>query len=1272
MSPAPDTHKNLALDLPLRGTRLIEASAGTGKTFTIALLYVRLVLGHGQPTGESPGRDNGFSRTLVPPEILVVTFTEAASLELRDRIRHRLVEATEAFRAQEDDDLGERDPLLAQLRADFPPETWPHCARRLELAAEWMDDAAISTIHSWAQRMLREHAFDSGRLFRQELVKDLTEPTLEAVADYWRTRVYPLDAAQAAAFLALFPSPQRLYRDLRGLLQRDDASLVYAGEPLEGEDYRAPLAHLGACGASLHASELRAREAWARDAAQLNETLQDLRPRLNGTRFRGKNDDATFAGWLEELHRWGRGELSLKDTAFVKKLARSQLQLNQREEPPALPLFEHLDSWHRARAEADDLQRSLYPLVLADARDWVSRRLAEQLETRAQMSFDDMIRGLAEALEGPAGESLAARIRVQFPVAMIDEFQDTDPAQYRIFAAIYGVGNPAPGREPAAGTAGGDDDTALILIGDPKQAIYGFRGGDIHTYLAARHATRGSHYSLDTNFRSSQAAVNAVNHLFLRAEETHERGAFRFARSGHAEDNPLPFHEVQARGRREQWLLRDQPVAALTGWLLPGDSDSGLLGKTDYLREAARHSANRIADWLNLAAEGACGFGGPGEGAPTPLRARDVAILVRDRGEARAIREALAERGLSSVYLSDRDSVFDSPEARDLLHWLRAMASPESVSTLRSALATATLGLSLSQLDLLQRDEAAWERAQEGFVGYRQRWQRQGVLPALRQLLHDYKVPEHLLAGPRGERRLTNLLHLAEWAQQASDTLDGDHALVRLLAEHIEEPGQDEQILRLESDADLIQVVTIFKSKGLEYPVVVLPFICTFREVTAKSGRPLFHRDETPLLELAPKKELARDSFEAADDERLAEEVRLLYVALTRARHATFLGLAALKTGNAKTAELHKSALGYLLAGNEKIDDLQALRGCWQRLGRNCRDIVLDESDSRDTRYQLIAECVAQHPARSPSHRSFRPWWIASYSALQQRAGATPETFEAEVRDEEHRLNEPRVGTVGEQALPRPGSLHAFPRGPEPGTFLHAVLESLANAGFEQALGDAGLQEQLLERCRRRGWELHVPALQSGMRDWLTTPLAAEGEDGPTLESLRHYRAEPDFWFATTRASTADLDQRVSQGVFPGETRPALRRQQLNGLMKGFIDLLLEHEGCYYVIDWKSNWLGADDSAYQMPAMQRALLDKRYDLQLAIYLVALHRHLRHSLGADYDYERHVGGAMLVFLRGIRAPSRGVVRIKPPRAVVEAWDDCLAGDSVADGTVEEQA
>lgn len=1252
----------VALTLPLAGSQLIEASAGTGKTFTIALLYVRLVLGHGQPDRDLSQTGTGFSRPLVPPEILVVTFTEAASLELRNRIRERLVQATEAFRSlDETDGLAGKDPLLAALRGDFPLNAWPRCARSLQMAAEWMDEAAISTIHSWAQRMLKEHAFDSGKLFRQDIVKDLTELTLQAVTDYWRSRVYPLSEPLAAVMVALFRSPQGLHSQLRKLLQRGDATLVFAGQPVVAGNLDAILVRVARSREALRAAEVLAREAYRQSADEVQDILQQLRGMMNGTSFKGVKDDEIFAGWLNELADWGAGQRSLQEAPFVQKLAPARLKLKKGGVLPEMAVFDALQTWHEQQAAEEQAQLELQPAVLAEARDWVSQRLAAQLDAQAQMGFDGMIRGLASALDGDAGEALAQRIRLQFPVAMIDEFQDTDPAQYRIFQRIYSVGSATR-------------DTALILIGDPKQAIYGFRGGDIHTYLAARQATQGCHHTLGTNFRSSAAVVDAVNQLFAGAETAYPRAAFRFADPDKREQNPLPFHRVEANGRSEQLLLHGEPAPALTGWLLPGDGGSGCLdgsvNKKAYLRAAARHCANRIAGWLNQTQN--TGFRAGIDTELTPLKAGDIAVLVRDRKEAKAIREALNTCGLASVYLSDRDSVFATPEARDLHHWLQAMASPEDPSVLRVALATATLGRTLGWLDALQRDELAWEEIQERFIRYRQLWQRRGVLPALRQLLHDFHVPEALLAQGQGERALTNLLHLAEWAQQASDSLDGDHALVRLLAEHLAEPGADEQVLRLESDADLIQVVTIFKSKGLEYPLVALPFLCTYREVEARYGSPLYHLAHQPVLELAAKKELAREGFQRADDERLSEEVRLLYVALTRARFATFVGLAPLAVGNSKTATLHKSALGYLLAGGEKIPDLHSLRACWQAQTERCAHIHLEESGSAFTPHQSSLSPPALTSARLAAHAAFKPWWIASYSALRHLGSEqAPETADAEVRDEER---EPEVGPHRQHAALHPAadSLHAFPRGPEPGTFLHGVLEDLANKGFSRAPADEALLAQIAERCRKRGWETHIPALHRGIQAWLQTPLAQEGKSGPTLAHLQRYRAEPDFWFATANTGTVAVDRLLQAGLFPGLPRPPLGERRLNGLMKGFIDLLAEHEGRFYVIDWKSTWLGADDSAYHREAMQSALLDKRYDLQLAIYLVALHRHLRLTLAEHYDYERDVGGAMLVFLRGIDAPSRGVVTIKPPLPFIQALDDCLAGAEPRDAAWEHSA
>ncbi len=1222
---------SLVLDLPLRGSRLIEASAGTGKTFTIALLYVRLVLGHGAADDDSHTRDNGFSRPLTPPEVLVVTFTEAATQELKTRIRDRLVDAAQAFREDpETADWGSEDPLLA-LRNEYPAEAWTSCARRLQMAAEWMDDAAVSTIHSWCYRMLSEHAFDSGSLFSQTLVADQSELITTAIQDYWRSRFYPLAPAMATLVYETFDSPGTLEKALRPLLKREESRLEFKQVPVDMTSLPEKLAAAGNNVHEARQAEDRAREAWQAAAAELREVLQGLRPAMNGNSFRGKDDDTTFSGWLEDVQAWADGG---EPTGFVKKLGRSALKLKKGHSVPDHSFFDRVEEWQSAALAIPDLK----PHILADARDWVISRMGQVLESRAEMGFDDLLKRLDLALASDNGLQLAQRIREQYPVALVDEFQDTDPLQYRIFQRIYRVSQD-------------DTQAGIILIGDPKQAIYSFRGADIRTYLQAKAETSGRHHTLGKNFRSSEPMVDTVNALFQHADQ-HERGAFRY-QSG--EDNPLPFKPVRAKGRCEVLELDGSPAPALTAWW---HAEEDWLRPDDYLSTMAEHAAETLSQWLHQARSGLAGFRYGKE--LEPLRAADIAILVRDRNEAAVMREALSRRQLPSVYLSDRDSVFASDEARDLLYWLQACAEPENDALVRTALATPTMALDLPYLDELHRDELAWETHQERFHRYRHRWQRVGVLPMIRLLMQEFDLASRLLDEVGGERRLTNLLHLAEWSQQASEQLDGEQALIRELAERINHPGSEEQILRLESDADLVKVVTIHKSKGLEYPLVMLPFISSWMEVDGRRGRPVYEKDGL-VVELGKKTEAA-EAYAKADDERLSEDMRLLYVALTRARHAAFMGIGPLALGNAKKPQVHKGALGYLLTGGEAVKTAGDLLGALQSAlaGSVHTALVSVPTPSDCTPAPQALDNGRFTPARRPSHSVFQPWWISSYTSIVERGSdgvSAPDTpAESTQADESVLLADSRMDQA---PAPAPGSIHAFPRGPEAGTLLHSLLEWAGTQGFAEALE---LHEERLKmiqcRCRVRGWDDYAEGVDAWLQDQLSTALL---EEGPTLKpcELSRYLVEQDFWFEATDVATPELDRLISRHTLGGTPRPALVYNRLSGMLKGFIDLVTEHRGRFYVLDWKSNWLGPSASDYHLETMCRAMRDKRHDVQMCLYLLALHRHLRQRL-PGYDYDTHVGGALYVFVRAAGEPGRGVYHEKPPLALIEALDDLFAG------------
>ncbi|HEU4851767.1 MAG TPA: exodeoxyribonuclease V subunit beta [Telluria sp.] len=1202
-----------ALSFPLHGSRLIEASAGTGKTWTIAALYLRLVLGHG-------GAD-AFGRPLMPPEILVMTFTRAATRELSNRVRERLVEAAAFFRAG-----GEGgDPYLRSLADSYPSEAERlACAHRLALAAETMDEAAVFTIDAWCQRMLREHAFDSASLFDEELVSDERSLFEDAVHDYWRAHVYSLDARRLQSVLDCWPNVGALKVALGQLVPR--AALL-------GE---VPAETLGQLVARVEAEQqaclARIKEGWAERADRMEKWIaaqRGINPKcFNGNKMRADTLAKAFGG----LRAWAadpaRHMPELSDATWRRLtpdgIADAFSANFSAEIPECFDEFAPL----KECLEAIEPARHAY---MRHACAHVSRRMAELKSRRRQFGFADMLERLKAALEGANGAALRRRVVQQFPVAMIDEFQDTSPDQYRIFDLLYRV-------------ADNDAGSGLFLIGDPKQSIYGFRGADIHSYLSARRATEGRHYQLGMNFRSTAALVAAVNQLFVHAEGDGLRdgfaaGAFRFRKEG---VNPLPYDPVGARGKDERLVGVEGPYQALAVCA----SERIDMRVDEYRDFFAQHCAEHIVRLLN---DPHAGFDGP-KGFRR-IEPKDIAVLVRDRKEATAIRNALQKRRVASVYLSDKDSVMESVEAADMLRWLGAVASPLDGGLARAAFATRTAALPLAELARLSADEAAWEARVEQLKALHGVWQRQGVLAMLRRFIHELQLSALLLSQPGGERRLTNLLHLAELLQGASTQLDGEQALIRWFAEQVEGEGEqgDERVLRLESDAELVKVVTVHKSKGLEYPLVYLPFAVTARK-TEKARRSFFEyvdADGVRRLDLA----LRDEAMAAVERARIEEDLRLLYVALTRAGHFLWLGVAAIADGRTGKSRLHESALGYLLAGGDPVDAAQ-LRPCWDSVRGDCGEIAFASVGAPEG-VTMLNRADEQPPladAREFRAAFERDWSVGSFTSITRQTSAPP----AQAADETLLEDGDAVAAMRMDDAP----WHRFPRGPVPGSFLHDVLELAAREGFGLA-GEPQVQRRLEQHIRRAGWEHRLEDTMAWVGALASTPLPPLGG---ALASIGVAMPEMEFWFPSERLDVAALDRLCAARTLGGIARPVLPARELHGMLKGFADLVFEHEGRYWVLDYKSNALGGSDAAYTRGTMEAAMASHRYDIQGAIYMLALHRLLASRLGDDYDPARQLGGAVFLFLRGIGNEStRGCCMLEPDLGLLDAIDGLLKGE-----------
>lgn len=1175
------------LTFPLHGARLIEASAGTGKTFTIAALYLRLLLGHGNADTRHP-------TPLTVDQILVVTFTEAATTELRDRIRQRIHQARIAFLRGASD-----DPVIQGLLADYADR--PGVAKVLLQAERQMDEAAVYTIHGFCQRMLTQNAFESGSRFSNEFVTDESQLKAQVVADYWRRQFYPLPLNLAAEVRRLWPSPQALLDKIGGYLT--GAPLTLSVEAMKGD-----LTALYHDGLSRIAD---LKQQWLASCRDLPSSIQD-------SDLHAATKKALLTR-LELLNVWANQPHHQFDLpSELSDFAQSALEAKAKKgNPPQHALFTIIEQFLQTPI-------SLAAPLLAHAILHCRERLAEAKAQKQWLSFDDLLTQLSAAIDHDQLGLLTERIRTLYPVAMIDEFQDTDPLQYSIFSRIY---------LPKA-------ECGLLMIGDPKQAIYGFRGADIFTYIKARQQV-SAHYTLGTNWRSSAQMVSAVNQLFSSSASP-----FMY-------DQDIPFLPVAAspNADKRQWLLNGLSQPALTYWLQEADKP---LPKNEYLSCMAKACASHIQTILSAAQHHQAYFE-TGKGQKI-VQAGDIAVLVRTGNEGRMIKQALAEQGIASVYLSNRDSVFSSDVAQDLQRLLQAVLTPDDDRTLRACLASPLFAFDAASLDALNNDEVVWENAVNEFKAYRQLWIERGVLPMLRTVMSKRHLAERSLEEQNGDRLLADFMHIGELLQQARQEIESDHGLLRWLAQSISDAeqgigGRDEQIQRLESEQNLVQIVTIHKSKGLEYDLVFLPFVAGYRE--ASEGKYYDSVNDQTVLDITD----SSAALEQADKERLAEDLRLIYVALTRAVYGCFIGLAPLRNGRStkEPTGVHLSAIGYLLQNGQEA----GIAELHSALNAQVSDAIVVTAPPPPQSEPFTA-LVAEKPilkAQTLHTHIDRHWRLTSYSALVKHssklaydeASLEISGFDIDSGDEQNQalLLEPER------------SIFTFPRGATPGTFLHSLFEEVE---FTESASSDENQQRIIELMEREHIELEwLPVLQQLVDTVLATPL-----DGKALrlnqKTAQQRLVEMEFLLPVEVLSAPALN-RIIQRYDPLSAKAGeLGFYPVQGMLKGFIDLVFEHQGKYYLLDWKSNHLGDEIGAYHGERLRAAMVEHRYDLQYQLYALALHRFLRSRL-ADYDYQRHFGGVYYLFLRGIDGQSEhGIFFNKPSSELLDEMDRLMDGEA----------
>lgn len=1220
------------LHLPLAGRHLIEASAGTGKTFNITRLYVRLLL------------EKAYS----VQQILVMTFTDAATEEIRTRV----AEFIEEMLAKWDSN----DPFVLALQQRCDKE---RSRQLLQSAKMSIDDAAIFTIHGFCQRVITQFSVSIKQDPESKIIPQTESLVMQAVSD----SIIAFDkAARDFAFLQQYNwhTPKQFYRAFTSLIHYPSAILLITAEHI-WKDYVSTINQHWQAHEPLRnrlIKQIAGSNNWLQGLAINNKNAEKIADEqdsaiafLQQQQVLSEEQSRAIFSQLTEAD-YGINPLSqLLDDGLTKLFSTARAKkypeqwfgaIKQDFEILISAIKEPLHGQSKRRIDKR-MQLSLAHSVALNLIQGVQNKVSKQMQQQSLHSYDDLIRIVAESLSHSSADVISSHLRHQFPAALVDEFQDTDQQQYRIFSRIYPKG---------------EQSNALIMIGDPKQAIYGFRGGDVFTYLQAREDADFL-WSMDTNWRSTQDMVSAYNFVFSAGN-----GAPQAHSSESVFDYGIDYLPVlAAQGNQKppsQLMVREHHYPQALQFIC-ADAYSEGESVTDIDTQRLQIIKWMISEIKVLLARGTvktC----DGE---KMLQEKHIAILVRAGFEADLIKQMLQQSGIASVYLSEKSHLFDSQQAHYLYYVLDAIWTGNDQRRCITALATGLFyrvgnsdeNLSISGL-IADRSHPQWQSVYKQNATYRLMWQKQGIYALVLHLIKEqFNLAE---STENAERALTNYQHLAELLAKAAVMHTTQSSQLMWFAKqlnHIEDTETAQ--LRLESDQALIKIVTQHKSKGLEYPVVFLPFANIGRKSTAVDIIKYHDQDNQLVMQLGAD----GAALKAMQQETLAEEMRLLYVALTRPIYRCYLGM--LISTTADSSAIHRAlalpALSPMLDMNPEdsatMNYADVLLANLQQVTEQQEAIVARKASALPS--AIENPTPTEKPAlqiQTVSRRLQQNWVLTSFTGLTRLM----HTKSAEEDATGRLIREPELGATSRQQniLREPASTQessskplrfAMTKGATTGNILHDTLEwlSFCNPDIDSVMSKLMLRHKECADIDEQHYSQWIEAcLQAPMCEPSATGnilhLAAL-EDADTIKETEFYLPIEHLDSRALEKLLSNHRQRIATdfGCTP-VTSKKLSTSSLAGMLHGFIDLIFRFEGRYYICDYKSTHLGDEFSDYCADRLAQNIQEHDYDLQYLLYAMALDRFLAASI-SDYDREKHFGGVYYLYLRGMSTQTEHIAQ-----------------------------
>ncbi len=1178
---------------------LIEASAGTGKTYTIAGLFARFV---------AEGRCKA-------DQILVVTFTKAATRELKARIYDRL---SDCFRLLTTADSSTTDSFGKEFLNTFKDDK--KALKRLREAIANFDDVSISTIHGFCQSALNEQVLASGVPAELE-VEESDRLLKEICEDYWRNFISDRDKND---------TNQLFYELFRKIAKNPDELIKLAGNVISKpyallEPPQDELCEPGIWAESVIDLKKEMKPVWQQEQDEICNELASS----NLSRF----TENSLGKWRIEMdHLLLKNDLDSLKSKNLEKFTASyhdnpeNYTRKGRESELSRPFYKLCD---RLKDLTDSLDEAKTALQLQMIHSVVNLH-EEKRQTSTTLTYDDLLISMTNSLKGRNGSYFSKKLRAGFPVALVDEFQDTDPVQYEIFSSIYPKDCPG---------------CSMIMIGDPKQAIYEFRGADIYAYLQARNdSAPDARYTLNKNYRSNAGVIQSVNTLFSSEDDVFLLDDFSF--------QPVDHGHID-----EQLVKNSIPVKPMQV-IINREDEGTYQNKEDLKRSIYRDIAQRIASMIKDNNKVNFKIG------KNPLNAGDIAILVNSHREGDSIREELKRLNIRSVKIS-RQNVFDSIEAYRIQLLLESVSETGKRESIKKYLLSGFKGLNISEFPDKENEEKLNEYRNELEI-FRQRMEKDGFYPAFRWLLFERKGLNMISELEDADRVISNLYQIAELCSRAetehSFQIEG---LLKWLTEKRWEKKlkRDEDQLRIENDSELVKITTIHSSKGLSYPVVFAPFL--WNTIQADTKPPIsWHRKENgeyrQVMDFSFHNTPAKNEAEMKSlIEKTAEEVRKTYVTLTRARYANFLywgtaqdscfsGLGAILCGR-------KTLNPYFLEGknmkrgtgdlqpeffSEKLEELANLSpDIFELLALNDqKSETVDWKPGKTGRMKAIPFTASDKLV--PGKKMF------SFSSVAMHA-------EGSVYEPDYDEAVPTVLIREPEKIIQTPNLFNFPKGAEAGTIIHKVFESRA---FGKCDNDM-LQEKIVKLLERNRIDAKwTNCLLKMTEDLSCTPLPVPGGKSLRLDRLgeKDQLSEMEFQLKSREPRFDEVLKLIRNGqTFKNQGQPSVK-----SFMKGFIDLVVMQNDKFYIIDYKSNYMGDQYDDYNQDLLAEEIRDKSYDIQYHFYALALSKYLESRM-SGYKYSTHFGGVFYLFVRGIHPEKEtGIFYHKPEKEIIRKLDKKL--------------